>query len=327
MMQDASSPRIVSAATRRLVLAHVGEQRAAVHVADRIEPVAGAHRVVHLDRLAGLEAHALEARGPPCWDAGRWPRAAASTTRRRRRARAPPPPRRPWRARPPPSRRSAPPPRPRAAPPPPAGRRRAPRAAISRSAPSISVTCDAERAPGLSHLHADHAAAQDHQPLGQLLGRGDLAVGPVAAPRAGRRSAARARRCRWPPPPRGGPRASSSPACTRRSPSRRPRSRTTVDAAALEPGHHARVVEVVDDLVAALEHRGHVELAGHRLAHAGDAAHLGQQLARAQQRLRGHAGIEGALTARSGAAPRSPRRGRPRPGARHRPRRPGRRRR
>src|SRR6185436_10905943 len=42
----------------RLVLAHVGEERAAVHVADRVQPVVvGApHRIVHLDRLAGLEA-------------------------------------------------------------------------------------------------------------------------------------------------------------------------------------------------------------------------------------------------------------------------------
>ena len=40
-----------------------------------------------------------------------------------------------------------------------------------------------------------------------------------------------------------------------------------------------------------------VEVAAHRLGHAGDAADLGQQLARPQQRLRRHAGVEGALAA------------------------------
>ena len=46
----------------RLVLAHVGEQRAAVDVADRVEPVVAgdAHVLVDLDRLAGLEADGLE---------------------------------------------------------------------------------------------------------------------------------------------------------------------------------------------------------------------------------------------------------------------------
>ena len=57
----------------------------------------------------------------------------------------------------------------------------------------------------------------------------------------------------------------------------------------------------------------HVELAGHRLAHARDAPDLGQQLARAQQRLRGHAGVEGALAADQLAARRSPPRDRRRP--------------
>ena len=62
-------------------------------------------------------------------------------------------------------------------------------------------------------------------------------------------------------------------------------------------GSMSGVVEVVDDLVAPLEHRAHVEVAGHGLAHAGDAPHLGQQLARAQQRLRRHARVERALAA------------------------------
>ena len=61
---------MLSAADPRLVLAHVGEQRPAVDVADRVEPVAPAdpHPVVHLDRVAagldpdGLEPEAVDAR-------------------------------------------------------------------------------------------------------------------------------------------------------------------------------------------------------------------------------------------------------------------------
>ena len=53
----------------------------------------------------------------------------------------------------------------------------------------------------------------------------------------------------------------------------------------------------MDHLVAAREHGRDVELAGHRLGSAGHAPRLGQQLARAQQRLRGHARVEGALAA------------------------------
>ena len=64
-----------------------------------------------------------------------------------------------------------------------------------------------------------------------------------------------------------------------------------------EPRHLARVVEAVDDLVAALQHRLRVEVAGHRLAHARDAAHLGEQLAGPEHRLRRHAGVERALAA------------------------------
>jgi hypothetical protein len=49
------------------------------------------------------------------------------------------------------------------------------------------------------------------------------------------------------------------------------------------------VVEPVDDLVAPLEHVLRVELLGHRLARAGHALDLVQQLGRAQQRLGRHA--------------------------------------
>ena len=70
-----------------------------------------------------------------------------------------------------------------------------------------------------------------------------------------------------------------------------------LDPALLEPGQLAGVVEVVDHLVAAVEHRLGVEIPGHRLRTPGHAAHLLQQLAGAQQRLRGHAGVEGAFAA------------------------------
>ena len=45
-----------------------------------------------------------------------------------------------------------------------------------------------------------------------------------------------------------------------------------LDAALLEPRELGAVVEVVDDLVAAVEHGGDVELAGDRLGGAGTAA-------------------------------------------------------
>ncbi len=66
------------------------------------------------------------------------------------------------------------------------------------------------------------------------------------------------------------------------------------DAAILEPGQLGGVVEIVDHLVAALEDLLGVELAGR---HPGDPAVLGEQLARAQQRLGGHARPVGALAA------------------------------
>ena len=59
-----------------------------------------------------------------------------------------------------------------------------------------------------------------------------------------------------------------------------------------------RVVEVVDDLVAARAARPRTSRSPVTASRdAGDAPHLGEQLARAQQRLRGHAGVEGALAA------------------------------
>ena len=68
-----------------------------------------------------------------------------------------------------------------------------------------------------------------------------------------------------------------------------------LDPAVLEPRQHAAVVEVVDDLVAAVERGLDVDPAGHRLGRAGDAVDLAQDLLRAQEALGGHAGVERAL--------------------------------
>ena len=57
------------------------------------------------------------------------------------------------------------------------------------------------------------------------------------------------------------------------------------------------VSEVVDDLVAAAQHGGDVELPAGGLGGARHAARLGERLRRSQQRLGGHAGVERALAA------------------------------
>ena len=154
----------------------------------------------------------------------------------------------------------------------------------------------AEARVRLRHLDADHAATEDHEPLGHLLGGRGLAVGPwlhVIEARDRRDQRRRAGR-----DDHGAPRhqrfvADLDPALAVEAAG----AADDRDAAVLEPGLHVRVVEAVDDLVAAVEHRADVEVAGHRLAHARDPARLGEQLAGAQQRLRGHAGVERALAA------------------------------
>ena len=156
----------------------------------------------------------------------------------------------------------------------------------------------AERLEGLRHLDADDAAAEDDQPLRDLLGDRRLAVGPRAVDRVqARRSAASSAAS---PVARKTARLasiSSSPTVTRRSPESRPWPRISVDPAVLEPRQLRVVVEVVDDLVAPREHRRDVELAGHRLGRAGDPLDLGQRLVGPQQRLRRHARPERALAA------------------------------
>ena len=89
-------------------------------------------------------------------------------------------------------------------------------------------------------------------------------------------------------------RGRSSPTTTRRSPSSRPCPRTSVTPRSVEPWDLGGVVEVVDHLVATGEHGRDVERPGRD---AGDPPRLGGELDRPQQRLRGHARVEGAFPA------------------------------
>ena len=154
----------------------------------------------------------------------------------------------------------------------------------------------AERAVGLRQLGAEHAAAEDHDRVGDLLGGGGLAVGPrlgLAQALDRRQQGARA--------------AGEDHGLARLElvvadvdallAGEHAEAAVELDALVLEPRQLAAVVEVVDDLVAAVEHGLDVELAGHRLGGAGDAAHLAQDLLGTQQRLRRHAGVERALAA------------------------------
>ena len=200
----------------------------------------------------------------------------------------------------------------RASPSAPSGRRR-------RAARSASCTCSrgerllardqprgrldqrhlrAERRERLRQLDADDAAAEDEQPLGHA-SRAVVAsrlvhgcasrrpgIGGIAALAAGGDHDRAARDSASRPPTRRGARPAGAPW-----------PRTSVDAALLEPRQLRAVVEVVDHLVAAREHRRDVELAGDRLGRAGHPPRLGERLGRAQQRLRRHARLERALAA------------------------------
>ena len=161
----------------RLVLAHVGEQRAAVHVADRVQPVAarGAHRSSTSIVLPGSSPTA-RARGRRCGAAadrheqlvGHDRRAALSST-----------------VISPPERLTASPsgrggrPRPaRAATRPPARSRTAPRARCRRSAASISVTCEPSVRQACAISTPTTPPPRIASRAGHRLGRRDLAVGP-----------------------------------------------------------------------------------------------------------------------------------------------------
>ena len=153
-----------------------------------------------------------------------------------------------------------------------------------------------QRRPGLGELAADRAAAEHDHARGDLLRSGSLAVVPgldrvEPVDRRHRGAAA------------GGDDhglasaqhlvADNHPALAVEAAG----AAEELDAAFFEPGQLGGVVEVVDDLVAALEDRLGVELAGCRLRHAGHPARLGEHVGRAQQRLRGHAGVVGAFAA------------------------------
>ena len=154
----------------------------------------------------------------------------------------------------------------------------------------------AEAGDGLGHLHADRAAAEDDQPLGDLLDAGDLAVGPDAVElvQAGNRrdhrigpggdhdvlGAVGAAVDRDLPRPRDGAGAADDR-----------------DALVVVPAALRRVVVVGDHVVAPVERGAGADAALHRLGGAGRLARVLERLARAQQRLGGHAGPVVALAA------------------------------
>ena len=165
----------------------------------------------------------------------------------------------------------------------------------------------AEGAPRLGHLHAHHAAAEDGQARRRRLGGGDLAVGPrlgLAQPvdRRDQRAAAGRHHHRL----LGHERVVAG----RDAP-------LAVEAAVLADQLDARGSRatgagtessrswITSSRRASAD--GHVEIAGRPPAAApGHAPDLGQQLARAQQRLGGHAGVDRSTRRRSAPARRSP---------------------
>ena len=125
----------------------------------------------------------------------------------------------------------------------------------SRRSPSISVDLRAERAVGLAHLDADHAAAHDDQ-----RGRGSRFAVVASRLVHGRASASPAIGgiAGVVPPARITARRASivsSPTTTRLLAVEPAPAAVERDPALLEPGQLGGVVEVVDDLVAAVEHR------------------------------------------------------------------------
>ena len=282
----------------RLVLAHVREQRAAVGVADRVQPgvAVDAHGVVDVEVLTGLQADRVQpdlGRGGPAADGDEQliPRELTAVLERERHL------------------------SPAAGP----GDRAGPDVGEQRHAVRAQAGADllpgerllageharpgldqrdrrAQRRVGLGELDADDAAAEHEQPrrhgargrrlsvaprvglgkAGDGWHRGDAAGGDDdGAPRA-QHVVARAHE----------PFAGQAPVRAHER-----------DTALLQPRQLRGVVKVVDDVVAAAQHGTGIERAGHRLAHAGHALRLGEQLRRAQQRLGRHAGIERALPA------------------------------
>ena len=133
--------------------------------------------------------------------------------------------------------------------------------------------------------------------VGDRLGRRRLAVGPRVAPPRARRSAAASASCRRRGRPPGATSIVSSPTTTRLSPSSRPQPRYS--AIPRSSSHGSWELSSRSWMISSRRSstRCDVELAVDRLGRAGDAARLGQQLARPQQRLGRHAGPERALAA------------------------------
>ena len=314
----------------RLVLAHVGEQRAAVDVADRVQPLraADAQPVVDLEVAARLDPGGLEpelgrprpapdrdqelvaaqllaalepqrhltalaARGGDRLDAGADLDPGRARARRRS-ARSRTAPR--WRA---------------------SGRRPRPRSTLEPrllhawaiSTPTTPPPRTSSRSGHLLRPSSPRGSSTAAASASPSIG-GTAAAVPVATTTAS------------PAPQRVGADDHRALAVERAAAAKE------LDPALLQPRQLARVVAVVDHLVAPAKHDRGVELARDHLAHARHPLDLGQQLAGAQQRLRGHAGVVGALAAdqllldhRHLAARRRRRaRRRPRPPARRRSR-------
>src|SRR3954447_24376008 len=155
----------------------------------------------------------------------------------------------------------------------------------------------AERAPRLRHLDAHGSAAEDGEAVGDRLGRGGLARGPVldfGQPLDRRHRRRRSRRDD--DRPAGAHQIVANahvPLTLDLAPAPE-----QLDAALGEPGELAGVVAVGDHLVAALERRPRIRVGAlEALRRAADTVRLGERLGRAQQSLRRHARVVGAFAA------------------------------
>ncbi len=164
--------------------------------------------------------------------------------------------------------------------------------------------------------------------LGHLVRRRDLAIGPGRDVGEALDRGHRGARCRS----RGRPPAravSVAPVDLDRALARSSRASPRISSIprSSSQGSCTGVVEVVDHLVAPSSIEPHVELAARRpRPRPGTRSTSAQQLGRAEQRLRGHAGVERALAADQLALDQGRRRARRRRAGRRRPRRRGRRR-
>ena len=301
-----SLPRIPIRREPRLVLPHVREQRAAVDVADRVEPVApvDAERLVGLDVPAGLETDRLQpdvARPRPPADRDedlvRLDRravveldadGAVPGDRRRRRAE--------------PDVDAAV-----------AKRRqhllaREPLLPLDQPlAPVDERHLRAERRPRLRHLDPDHAAAEDRQPRRHLLRGRRLDVRPRRCVGEARAAAGSPPRCPSRSRRRAARRAPPRPTSTRFSPASRPWPRTSVTPRSSSQG---TIEESSRSWTTSSRRASTASTSSSPTATPGTRRASAASSPGRQKRLRRHAGEEGALAARRAAPPRSPPRGR-----------------